>query len=140
IGVIERVLQHSGNAVIVFGGHEDVAVEPGDLLLPALGHRILRRHPGVRSHFIEERHRVVAQIDDLGLDIVALFGDVLHPLRRLVAETGSAGGADDDRDLEFGHGDVTFRYVVTTLYRGYLDDWSAQARRHKGDTDEPPCA
>ena len=81
-----------------------IAVELRDLLLPALGHRILRGRPGVRRHFIEERHREIAQIDDLGLDIVALGGNILDPLRRLVAEAGGAGGADDDGDLEFGHG------------------------------------
>ena len=34
--------------MIVFGGHEDIAVEPGDFLLPALGDWILRRRPGIR--------------------------------------------------------------------------------------------
>jgi hypothetical protein len=94
---------------LTIGCDEDEAVELRDLLLPALGDRILRRRPGVRRHFIEERHREVAQIDDFGLDIVALGGNVVNPVRRLVAKAGSSGGADDDGDLEFGHG---------TLYLG----------------------
>src|SRR6478736_6450202 len=103
IGVIERVLQHRGYAVIVFGGHEDIAVEPGDFLLPALGDLILRRCPSIRRYLVKERHWEIAQIDDFGLHIVTPGGNILDPLRRLVTEAGSAGRADNDRDLEFAH-------------------------------------
>ena len=52
-------------------------------------------------------------IDDFGFDVVALGGDVVDPLRRLVAKPGGAGGADDDGDLEFGHGTLYLLAVVT---------------------------
>ena len=90
--------------MIVFGGHEDIAVESGDFLLPALGDWILRGRPGIRRNLIKERHREIAQIDDFGLHIVTPGGNILDPLRRLVTEAGGAGRADNDRDLEFAHG------------------------------------
>jgi len=35
VSVVERVLQHCRNAVVVFGGDEDIAVVMRDLVLPA---------------------------------------------------------------------------------------------------------
>ena len=93
--------------MIVFGSHENITVELGDLLLPALADRILRRRPSVCRHLIEERHRKIAQVDNLGFDIVAQSGNTLDPLRRLVAEAGGAGGTDDDGDLELAHGSLS---------------------------------
>src|SRR3974377_2627367 len=60
VGVIEGVLQHGWNAVVVFGGNEDIAIETGDLLLPPLRNRILRRHPSIRRHLVEKRHGEIA--------------------------------------------------------------------------------
>jgi hypothetical protein len=51
------------------------------------------------SLFLEERHRIIAQIDDLEFGVVALLGDVRQPLRRLFGKTGGAGGAENDSDL-----------------------------------------
>ena len=59
------------------------------------------------------REDIIAEIDDLDGEIAALRGDVVNPLRRLVAKAGGAGGADDDPDLEFSHGSATF--LVTIL-------------------------
>ena len=52
---------------------------------------------------IEQRKRVVAQVDQLGIDIAAGLHVLEDPLGRLLAEAGRAGGRDDDGNLEFGH-------------------------------------
>jgi hypothetical protein len=103
--------------VIVFGGHEDVAVELRDLLLPALGNRVLRGRPGIRRHLIEEGHRKVAQVNNFRVDIAALGRNILDPLRRHVAEACGARGADDDRDLEFAHGSLYLWLQMNTEAR-----------------------
>jgi hypothetical protein len=102
--------------VIVFGGHENIAVELCDFLLPALDHLILRRRPSIRRRLIEKRHRKIAQVDNFRLYIVAPSGNVPHPLRRLRAEARGARGADD-ADLEFAHGSLYLWLRIVTEAR-----------------------
>jgi len=47
IGLIERVLQSRCYLMVVFGDHEDIAVETADGFLPADRFGILARHPQV---------------------------------------------------------------------------------------------
>ncbi|MCY1556258.1 hypothetical protein D9M68_929950 [compost metagenome] len=90
--------------MIVFGGSEDVAIELGHLLLPALGNLVLRRHPGGRGDLVEEGQREIPEVDDFDLDIGVGFCDPGNPLHRRVGEACGARRADDDGDLGFGHG------------------------------------
>ncbi len=60
VRLVERVLQHARNGVVVLAHHKDEAVEAGDGLLPAPRFRALTGHPPVGSHLIEEGQRVIA--------------------------------------------------------------------------------
>src|SRR5215472_14124716 len=111
VGIVERILQDGRNAAIVFRADKNVAVELGDFLLPALRDLVLGRGPGIGGHFVEEGHRVFAQIDDLHDHVTALRGDVRNPLRGFMSETGGACGADDHRDLDLCHGGPTLVMV-----------------------------
>ena len=66
-------------------------------------HLVLGRRPQGGGGLVEERHWVVAQVDNLDIEIATRFCYVGDPLRRFVGETGGAGRADDHRDLGFGH-------------------------------------
>src|SRR3546814_242129 len=103
IGEIECILQCRGDRPVIFGDHEDIAIELRDLLLPALSNVILCRRPGIGSRLVEERQRPVAQIHQFGFDIRPLAGGVIDPSGRLVAEARVAGAADDDCDFWTGH-------------------------------------
>src|SRR5258705_355850 len=71
VGVVERVLQHRGHAVIVLGGDEDEAVELGELARPAARDLVPWWRGQQRAGLVEERQRVVAQIDDLDGEVAA---------------------------------------------------------------------
>src|SRR5262249_44107978 len=107
IGVIEGVLQHRWKAAIVFCRHKDIAIELSHFALPAPRDLVVRRDPRIRRHLVEEGHRIVTQVQDLRGQVVALRRDVLDPLGRLVSESGRARRADDDADLDLGHGGTT---------------------------------
>src|SRR5882672_3310065 len=104
VRVVQSVLEHRRDAAVVFRGDEEVAVELGDLLLPALRHLVLRGRPHIGRDLVEERHRVVAQVEELHAHVGSGRGDLMDPFRRLLAEAAHTCGADDDRDLGFGHG------------------------------------
>src|SRR6185295_14954372 len=105
ISIVHGILEHRRHPAIIFRRHEDIAVECGDLLLPALSHLVLGRYPGVRCYFVEKRHWKIPQVDDFRHHIPALRGNILNPLCRLVPEAGRTSGADDDGDLRLGHFD-----------------------------------
>jgi hypothetical protein len=105
VGVVEGVLEHGRDTAIIFGRHEDIAVELSNLLLPALRDLVLGRYPRVRRHFIEKGHRIVTEVENFNGHVVALRRDVVDPPRRLVAEARGAGAADDDGYLELLHGE-----------------------------------
>jgi hypothetical protein len=60
---------------------------------------VLRRRVGQRHLFLEERHGIVAQIDNLEIGVIALFGDIEQPAGRDIRESPGTGGADDDSDF-----------------------------------------
>src|SRR5690606_40789806 len=63
-----------------------------------------------RQRLLEERQRVLAQIEQLDAHVAAARREIEDPLRRLVAETVRAGAAEDDLDVERAHrGPVTKR-------------------------------
>jgi hypothetical protein len=85
--------------VIVFGGHEDIAVEPGDFLLPALGDWILR---GAQAFDATSSKNGIGKSrkSTISASISSRPAAISWIHCGLVAEAGSAGGADNDRDLE----------------------------------------
>jgi hypothetical protein len=99
VEVIEGILQHGRDAVVVFRGDEDVSVEAGDLLCPAQCRLVLRRGISQRHLFLEERHGIVAEIDNLEIGVLALFGDIEQPVRRDIGEPPGTGRANDDSDF-----------------------------------------
>jgi hypothetical protein len=97
--IVEGILQHGRNAVVVFRGDEDVTVKAGDLLAPAQRHLVLRRRNVQRHLFLEERHWIIAEIDNLEIGVIALLGDIEQPGRRDIGEPPRTGRADDDSDF-----------------------------------------
>jgi hypothetical protein len=85
--------------VVVFRGDEDVAVKAGDLLAPAQCDFVLRRRNVQRHLFLEERHGIIAEIDNLEIGVIALLRDIEQPVRRDFAEPPGTGCADDDADF-----------------------------------------
>ena len=85
-GIIQRVLQHCAVSVIVFGRDEDEPVKLGQLRRPALCDVVLWWHPGWRCRFIEEWHRVVAQVDNFDAEIGAASRNLVKPCGRPLAE------------------------------------------------------
>ena len=103
IGVVERVLEHARRPAVVFGCQHDVAVEFGDLLLPLLRHLVPGRRVGEPASFVEERHRVVTQIEHLDVDVPSCLCDVEDPFRGLIGKTPCTRAADYDTYLWLGH-------------------------------------
>ena len=134
-----RVLQHRGRAAIVFGGDEDEAVELGDLLLPLLGDLVLRRAPGRRNGLVEERQRIVAQVENFDVDIAAGARYLRDPFGRLVGKPVRPGAADDDADFRLGHCRVLSIELVTNGDRHYISDCQERARRHFFETKAHAC-
>jgi hypothetical protein len=102
VEVVDRVLEHARRGVVVLGGHEDVAVELGDLGRPALG-VVVGVLPERRRHgLVEVRKREVGEVDELVLGVGALGGVLEHPLRDCFSVAARPGAAENDGDL--GHG------------------------------------
>jgi hypothetical protein len=113
--------------VIVFRGDEDVSVEAGDLFFPAQCRLVLRRRIGQRHLFLEERHGIVAQIDNLEIGVIALFGDIEQPVGRDIREPPRTGRADDDSD--FGSL-LHCRFPILRLVSNDMAVTETGARRH----------
>jgi hypothetical protein len=54
---------------------------------------------GQRHLFLEEWHGIVAQIDNLEIGVIALFGDIEQPVRGDIGKPPGTGRADDDSDF-----------------------------------------
>ncbi len=98
--MVHGVLERGRVAVVVLGGHDDVAVggvddaaETGDGLRGVVPERSRRGHGA-----LEERQRVVAQVDQLDFEVVTGGQAVDQPGHRLVREPVGTGGADEDLD------------------------------------------
>src|SRR5450755_3233172 len=70
IGLVERILQHTRDRVIVFGDHEDETVIPCERFLPAQRLGVLARRRDKRPLLIEERQWMVEEVKKLRLDVV----------------------------------------------------------------------
>ena len=68
--------------------------------------------PGRRSRLVEERHRIVAQVDELDVDFRALAGKRMNPIRRMIGETSRTRTADNDSNLWLCHELTPFAAVV----------------------------
>ena len=75
-GAIEPALKYRSRAMVVFGSDKYVDVELGNLLLPAVGDLILRRHSGGQGELVEERKRKISEVDNFDLDIAVQFCDL----------------------------------------------------------------
>ena len=105
-----RVLEHRRDRAAVLRRDEQDAVRRRDLGLEA-GDRL--RQVGFEVLVVDR------QIVDLRKAEIRFRGPELRQrLRQLAVDGVAAVAADDDGDLEFCHGIVTFRYVVTNCYRG----------------------
>src|ERR1700682_5154443 len=121
VGAVERVLQHRARAVVVLGRHDDQAVECRELAGPEPCRLVIDRPVGRRPRLVEERQRVIAQVDELEGKVGALLGDLVDPVRGLFAEAAFSGRADHDAQsglLLFGHGVL----LPTRLIALALDD------------------
>ena len=104
--VVDRVLQLSGDAVVVLRRDDEVGVGLRDLVVPRLDDRVGIGRVGEvadRSHvLLEEREVPVTQVEDLDV-VEAAVADRLIEQPGVDALRGSrrAGAADDD--LQLGH-------------------------------------
>jgi hypothetical protein len=103
VGPIDGVLERAGNRAVVLGGDDDVAVELVQFRLPFGGDLVRRRRPDVGRRRVEQRQRIVDQIDQLDVEIARLLGALGNPLRRLVALPSRPHAADNHRNLQFAH-------------------------------------
>jgi len=109
VGVIDRVLQHGGHAAVVLRGDEDEAVELGHLLAPAPGGLVFRRRIDRRASLVEERHRIVAQVDELkSRSLRAAAMSWIH-FAGLSPKRPLASGRDDDADVWLAHDGSPYR-------------------------------
>src|SRR5260370_14564777 len=84
---IERVLQHRGWPEVVLGSDEDKAVCGCYLCGPSLDDLIRVRRATWRGRchrFIEERHRIVAKVEQSSFDVAPLPEEVKDPPRWLL--------------------------------------------------------
>src|SRR5450631_194541 len=84
IGLVERILQHTRDRVIVFGDHKDETVIPCERLLPAQRFGVLAGRRDKRPLLIEERQRMVEEIKKLRLEVVTGLRLFQHPASGLV--------------------------------------------------------
>ena len=96
--VVDRVLEHAARGVVVLRRHDHEAVVAGNLLGPPQGVRILVLPQLRRALLVEVRQREVAQVDQLEGRVVALSGEVGHPVGDLLTVAAGSGAADDDAD------------------------------------------
>src|ERR1700677_4141282 len=109
IGLVEGILQHTRDRAVVFGRPENEAVVSGERFLPAqcLGVLAGRRHR--RPLLIEERHRMVAKVDKLRLDVVTGLGLFHYPASGLVGVPTGPGRTNQNGDTGFcGHDNLIF--------------------------------
>src|SRR6478735_10055161 len=108
--VVERILEHAADAVVVLRGHEQIAVELGHLRRPTLRHWVCGGREQRRDLLVEERQRVLAQIDHLERGVGALGRELRGPSADSFAEPAWASRADDDSQFELrshGHSRVS---------------------------------
>lgn len=94
IGLVECILQHTRDRVIVFGDHEDETVMPCERFLPARCLGVLAGHRDKRPFLIEERQWMVEEVQNLRLDVVTGLCLFQYPASSLV---GVSTGPDRSR-------------------------------------------
>ena len=58
--------------MVIFGGDEEVAIKFSDFISPALRSFILGRCIGWRCGLLEERHRIIAEVDNPRVTLAGL--------------------------------------------------------------------
>ena len=103
---VDRVLQLTGDAVVVLGRDDQERVALGDLLVPRLHDRIGVRRVGEvsdRAHvLLEERELPVAQVEQLDLELAVALRAVEDPGEHAIG--GSRRACASDNDLQLVHG------------------------------------
>jgi hypothetical protein len=94
---VHGILQHRRVAVVVFGGRRDEPVRPVQRAAEPLHlrARVLAGSPR-RGDSVEERQRMITQVDLLDVDVLAGLQLLDHPGGDFLAEAALAGGAGDD--------------------------------------------
>src|SRR5438876_11479516 len=102
VQVVDGVLEHARGAVVVLGCDDDEAVERGDLRRPLPGVLVLVLAERRGQRFVQVRERVVAQVEEFEVGVVAARGSLQHPAGDLLAVAVGAGAAQDDPDSAHG--------------------------------------
>src|SRR5206468_995777 len=96
---IDRVLECAGDAMIILGRNEDVAVKRADLGGPCFGVRLaVLAHDG-RHRLVENRQVEVFDVHEFELSIAAFFRDFVDPLRYRLAISTRPCASENDCDL-----------------------------------------
>src|SRR6266850_1609986 len=99
IDPVDRILEHRGGSVVIFGRDEDETVGLRDRSGPFLNHFVREggtARRGRRCYLIEERHRKIAKIEKPRVDPFALLQMLQDPLRGLFREAALAGASNNN--------------------------------------------
>src|SRR5204863_9338235 len=100
---IDRVLERAGDAMIVFGRNEDIAIKRADLGGPRFGVRFTVLPHAGWHRLVEERQVEVFDVHEFELGVATLMGDFVNPFGYgLPLATGSCT-ADDNGDSKCFH-------------------------------------
>src|SRR4051812_5972732 len=83
--------------VVLRGDHDEPVVSVDDRS-PLSGVLVLVLPHRWRQRFVEVRQRIVGQVDQLELRVVALSRDVQYPAGDVLSPTAWAGASEDDAD------------------------------------------
>src|SRR5262249_10837475 len=98
VNAINRILEHSGGTVVIFGRYEYESIGSRDLRRPCLHYRMFigraTRHGG-RHRLVEERHWEITEIEKPHFNALALAKLLSNPFRRLFGKPALTGATDD---------------------------------------------
>src|SRR6266566_213472 len=95
---IDRVFERARDSMVVLRRDKDIAVERTDLGGPYFGVRLTVLPHYWWNRFVEKRQVEILDVDKLELDVAALFGDFMDPLRYRLTISIRARASDNDCD------------------------------------------
>src|SRR4029077_14858483 len=97
---IDRVLQRTGNSMVVLGRDENVGIESSDFRGPRFGVR-LTVLPHYRWHrFVEKRQVKIFDVHEFELGVAALLCDFVNPFSHGLAVATRPRASNDDSNLD----------------------------------------
>src|SRR6266849_4220616 len=121
---INRVLERSGDAMIILGRDEDIAVKRADLSGPYFGVRpIVLPHYG-RHRLVEERQVEVFDVNKFKFGVAAILRDFANPFGHGLALAAGPRASNDNGNSKHNFLPCSFRYKYSILTVSRLRDSS----------------